>query len=211
MAVRRRDIRMTPEEWGVLDAAAKRSERSGPWLLRYFVRTFCPHVTEATLPVVKTTGDSDGACSQGDGAATVPETGHGDAPAHDPPERREERKNELDTSAKPALPAGMVKRIAEHLNAKAGTSYRATGRKIKELIRARVNEGGSESDFITVIDKKCQEWLGTDMERYLRPLTLFGPKFDEYLGQRAIKSRQGKLSVIEDQQADQGNHIRGDW
>jgi uncharacterized phage protein (TIGR02220 family) len=77
----------------------------------------------------------------------------------------------------------MVKRITEHLNAQAGTTYRPSGKKLRELIKARVNDGATEADFLTVIDKKVREWKGTDMECYLRPLTLFGPKFDEYLGQ----------------------------
>ena len=36
-------------------------------------------------------------------------------------------------------------------------------------------------DFLKVVDKKCREWLKTAFESYLRPSTLFGDKFDEYL------------------------------
>mgnify|MGYP003154051592 CR=1 FL=1 len=40
-------------------------------------------------------------------------------------------------------------------------------------------------DYELVIDKKCQEWLNDgEYERYLRPSTLFGPKFGQYHGQK---------------------------
>ena len=51
----------------------------------------------------------------------------------------------------------------------------------KRLIAKRANEGYTEEDFIAVIDKKCREWYGTDFEMYLRPSTLFGDKFGQYL------------------------------
>jgi hypothetical protein len=45
---------------------------------------------------------------------------------------------------------------------------------------------------MTVIDKKCQEWLGDPkMQQYLRPETLFGTKFEGYLNAR-ISKRQEK-------------------
>jgi len=44
-----------------------------------------------------------------------------------------------------------------------------------------VNDGYKLEDFQTVISKKCAEWKGTDMEKYLRPETLFGTKFESYL------------------------------
>ena len=34
-----------------------------------------------------------------------------------------------------------------------------------------------------MIDKKCVEWMNTDMQKYLRPETLFGTKFESYLNQ----------------------------
>ncbi len=37
-----------------------------------------------------------------------------------------------------------------------------------------------------MIDKKTTEWKGTEMEKYLRPETLFSPsKFENYLNQPA--------------------------
>jgi uncharacterized phage protein (TIGR02220 family)/predicted phage replisome organizer len=75
----------------------------------------------------------------------------------------------------------IYKYIVDYLNQKAGTNYKASTKKTKTCIHARLEEGFTQDDFITVIDKKCAEWLGTEFEQYLRPETLFGTKFESYL------------------------------
>ncbi len=77
--------------------------------------------------------------------------------------------------------------IVEHLNEKAGTNYRASSRKTKTCILARLNEGFVLDDFKTVIDKKCADWLGTEWEKFLRPETLFGTKFESYLNAKVTQ------------------------
>lgn len=74
-----------------------------------------------------------------------------------------------------------IKEIVEYLNLKAEMNYRASSKTTKELIHARLHEGFTLEDFKAVIDKKCAEWLGTDFAQYLRPVTLFGTKFEAYL------------------------------
>lgn len=73
--------------------------------------------------------------------------------------------------------------IVDQLNLVASTNYRPGSQKTKALIKARWKEGFRLEDFETVIAKKAKEWMGTDMEKYLRPETLFGPKFEGYLNQ----------------------------
>ena len=53
----------------------------------------------------------------------------------------------------------------------------------QKFIRARWKEGYRLNDFKTVIDNKFLTWKGTEWEKYLRPSTLFGTKFDEYLNE----------------------------
>jgi uncharacterized phage protein (TIGR02220 family) len=75
--------------------------------------------------------------------------------------------------------------IIDYLNQKTGSQYRASSRKTKEAINARWNEGNRLEDFKKVIDIKTAEWLNNDkMNSYLRPSTLFSPKFEEYLNQK---------------------------
>lgn len=74
--------------------------------------------------------------------------------------------------------------ITEYLNNKTNSNYRHSTKKTKDLIKARFNEGFTLEDFKIVIDKKSVEWMNTDMQKYLRPETLFGTKFESYLNQQ---------------------------
>jgi uncharacterized phage protein (TIGR02220 family) len=88
--------------------------------------------------------------------------------------------------------------IVSYLNEKAGTKFKHTTGKTKSAIKARMAEGFTVDDFKTVIDKKCAEWIGDPkMEKYLRPSTLFGTKFEEYLnakttGRKEANGNNGK-------------------
>lgn len=80
--------------------------------------------------------------------------------------------------------------IIDYLNQRSGTKYRSTSEDTRKHIRARMNEGYTVENFRTVIDKKVSEWKGGDMEKFLRPSTLFGTKFESYLNQ-AISAPKG--------------------
>lgn len=72
--------------------------------------------------------------------------------------------------------------IIEYLNMKTGSKFKATTKPYIQAIRSRLKEGYTVDDFKTVIDKKCREWQGTKLEKYLTPKTLFAPShFDTYL------------------------------
>ena len=95
-------------------------------------------------------------------------------------------RNVTDTSLSLSLSLS-CKKIIEYLNLKTGKHYRPNSRTTKELIQARLNEGYTEDDLITVIDNKVDDWLGNpDMEKYLAPETIFCAKhFEKYLNQKA--------------------------
>lgn len=77
------------------------------------------------------------------------------------------------------------KEIVDRLNEKADRNYKHTTNKTKQLIKARFKEGFTEDDFKAVIDKKTADWLRNEnMSKYLRPETLFGPKFEGYLNEK---------------------------
>ena len=75
------------------------------------------------------------------------------------------------------------KEIISYLNEKANRSYRPNIQKNKTLIKARWSEGFRLDDFKHVIDTTVKDWSGTKYEKYLRPETLFGSKFEGYLNQ----------------------------
>ena len=100
--------------------------------------------------------------------------------------------------------------IISYLNEKAHTKYRPSSSKTKTLIKARLNERFTIDDFKKVIDNKTSEWLNTEMEKYLRPETLFGTKFESYLNQKSggsygnnrIRSAGQNISTSEGKFAD---------
>lgn len=71
--------------------------------------------------------------------------------------------------------------IISWLNIKIGANYRIGCKTSRSLIDARLKEGYTLNDFITVINKMSDEWYGTENEKYLCPKTLFGTKFDMFL------------------------------
>lgn len=90
--------------------------------------------------------------------------------------------------------SSIVQDVISYLNEKVGTNYRPSTRKTRDLIKARQKENFSLDDFKTVINKKTAEWKGTDMEKYLRPETLFGTKFESYLNQREVKPKEDMIN-----------------
>lgn len=83
-----------------------------------------------------------------------------------------------------------IKGIVEYLNIKANSHYKYSTDKTQTLIKARIKDGFTLNDFKIVIDKKCEDWLGTDFEKFLRPETLFSNKFEGYLNQKISKTNK---------------------
>lgn len=76
----------------------------------------------------------------------------------------------------------VYKKIIDHLNLSAGTKYKENSNETVKVIKARLADGFNYDDFIIVIDKMIDKW-GTDekMCEFIRPVTLFGNKFEGYL------------------------------
>ena len=90
--------------------------------------------------------------------------------------------------------------IIEYLNMKTGSKFKPTTKPYVQAIRSRLKEGYTVDDFKTVIDKKCREWKGTKLEKYLTPKTLFAPShFDTYLnsnGMAAMTDTERKVAEL---------------
>jgi uncharacterized phage protein (TIGR02220 family) len=86
--------------------------------------------------------------------------------------------------------------VIDYLNSRASKRYRHTDANRKPIV-ARLNEGFTQQDCERVVDNKTGEWLGTEMEKYIRPATLFSPsKFEGYLNQTPAK-RTKTIAEIE--------------
>ena len=82
-------------------------------------------------------------------------------------------------------PTLIHEKIIFHLNSTCGTKFKSSTKATKRLINARLKEGFTLQDFITVIEKKYFEWHNNPkMVGYLRPKTLFNEdNFESYLNQ----------------------------
>jgi uncharacterized phage protein (TIGR02220 family) len=78
---------------------------------------------------------------------------------------------------------GICNSVILYLNEKSNSTY-TLSKPNMECISARIKEGFTISDFKVVIDNKVSQWLGTEQEKYLRPITLFqAKKFENYLNE----------------------------
>ncbi len=82
-----------------------------------------------------------------------------------------------------------AKKIITYLNEKSGKNFRPVESNLK-FVQARLHEGHSDEDIRWVVDVKVSEWKGGDMDKYLRPSTLFcAEKFNQYIGEKTTKPR----------------------
>ncbi|RKL65058.1 hypothetical protein CR203_22760 [Salipaludibacillus neizhouensis] len=74
--------------------------------------------------------------------------------------------------------------IVAYLNDSTGKHFQATAVKTRDLIKARWRAHPNQDHFEKVIDTKTDQWLNDPtMNKFLRPETLFGPKFESYLNE----------------------------
>lgn len=99
-----------------------------------------------------------------------------------------------------------AREVLAFLNYSTKSGYKAVPANL-EKIAARLNEGATVDEMKQVIVRKSSEWMGTEMEKYLRPETLFNAtKYNQYAGQL------GKPIVIEKQGANRhGNFGQQDY
>lgn len=116
----------------------------------------------------------------------------------------------VESAAKPKQAiVGQVEEIVDYLNAKLGTSYKATTKDTVSRIKARLKEGFTVADFKTVIDKKADEWSGDEkMVKYLRPSTLFGSNFESYLNQMDVDYSKATPTVSERDKRERANTMQ---
>ena len=94
-----------------------------------------------------------------------------------------------------------IAEIINYLNEKSHKNFRPTTVKTISLIKARFNEKFNVNDFKKVIDVKTKQWLNNEeFEKFLRPETLFGNKFEGYLNEsKKIKSKKPDYFKTEDE------------
>ena len=92
----------------------------------------------------------------------------------------------VNDNKKKASPSDEIITILEDLNKriKSKKGFSPLAQCNQNLIKARMSEGFTVENFITVNEKKVKQWLhDPEMSKYLRPATLYGNKFDGYLNE----------------------------
>ena len=102
---------------------------------------------------------------------------------------KEKKRKEKEKSYKKEVTQSITN-IVEFLNSTVHSSYRIQTSKTQALIKARLAEGFTVENFQTVIKLKNNEWKNTEMEKFIRPETLFGTKFESYLNQKNAEVEQ---------------------
>lgn len=85
--------------------------------------------------------------------------------------------------------------VIDYLNSKTGQHYRAKSKDTQKHINARLAEGFTLDDFKRVVDNMWTDWHGTEWEKYLRPSTLFGSKFENYLNRKPQNKGKNGIAV----------------
>ena len=84
-----------------------------------------------------------------------------------------------------------TRHIIDYLNKRTGKKWSVKTKKTVQLIHKLLDNGFTVEDFEKVIDFKCKQWLNNEeMNKYLRPETLFGGKFERYLNETPVRVQQ---------------------
>ena len=118
---------------------------------------------------------------------------------------------------KEAAPSNEVKLILEDLNKriKSKKGFSPLAQCNQDLINARISEGFTVENFITVNEKKVRQWLNDpEMSKFLRPSTLYGDKFDGYLNEIVCElpaNQSNSFSKIKYPTADERARENSKW
>lgn len=107
-----------------------------------------------------------------------------------PPEGDSRESNALglvDPDDLPSDEPGEFERFAveciDAFNAVTGKDYRSSGGKDWLDLRRIYDSGRTVDDVRKVVAAKQEQWADSDMAKFIRPSTLFGKKFEEYLNE----------------------------
>jgi uncharacterized phage protein (TIGR02220 family) len=97
-------------------------------------------------------------------------------------EHKKNKRKNSDLKKSPTFP--LVKEILEHLNLVSSRKFPIDNLETFELIEEWLKQGRTVKDFKIVNEVKSQEWMDNErMKGFIRPRTLYGDKFLDYLNQ----------------------------
>ena len=98
--------------------------------------------------------------------------------------RDRDRDREQVREEEEAAPKAEVVEVIDHFNSVTASRVKPSSQAVAKYVSGRLSDGYTVDDLKAVINEKSSQWLGTDMEKWLRVPTLFGPeKFPGYLAE----------------------------
>ena len=102
--------------------------------------------------------------------------------------KEKEKENKKETNNNGEQSSTPYSEIINYLNKKADRNFKLSIDETREKIKVRFDEGFELEDFKNVIDTKVVDWKDdNEMQKYLRPGTLFSDKFEGYLNEEKPK------------------------
>lgn len=89
----------------------------------------------------------------------------------------------------------VIQETIDYLNMVANTNYSYNFPSTITSLNSLIELGYNYEDFKSVIDKKWNEWKGTKFQEFVRPTTLFGEKFENYLNEQS-RVRKNTITKI---------------
>jgi len=85
----------------------------------------------------------------------------------------------------------IIEKVIEYLNNQADKHFTTNSETTIKKIVARIREGRTLEDFKYVITNKTKQWLkNPEMNKYLRPKTLFGNSFEDYINEEPYTQKE---------------------
>ena len=106
------------------------------------------------------------------------------------------KKEKEDSPEETASKVQFAREVVDYFNEKCGKRLKVTSGVLR-LINARREDGFSLEDFKQVIEIKRAHWTGTDMEKFLRPETIFAGKMNSYLNESGPNSKAGTMAMYD--------------
>ena len=106
------------------------------------------------------------------------------------------KKEKEDSPEETASKVQFAREVVDYFNEKCGKRLKVTSGVLR-LINARRDDGFSLEDFKQVIEIKRAHWTGTDMEKFLRPETIFTGKMNSYLNESGPNSKAGTMAMYD--------------
>ena len=88
----------------------------------------------------------------------------------------------------------VIRRTIDYLNQVTDSDFTYDFPSTVEVLTPLINAGYGFKDFKKVIDLKWQKWKGTKYESFVRPTTLFGKNFENYLNEHPTRTSIQKLA-----------------